>query len=41
VDLYGSLERLPWWMRSVLLATMLFAIITMPGEDRAFIYFQF
>jgi len=31
----------PWWCRSILIAFLLFAIFTMPGEDRAFIYFQF
>lgn len=31
----------PWWIISLLIAIMLFAIMTMPGEDRAFIYFQF
>ncbi|NQT14215.1 MAG: MBOAT family protein [Planctomycetes bacterium] len=34
-------ERAPWWLRSVAIAAMLFCIATMPGEDRAFIYFQF
>ncbi len=33
--------RIPWWLRSVLLAVMLISICTMPSEDRAFIYFQF
>ena len=41
VDLYASLERTPWWARSLALALMLFAIFTTPSEDRAFIYFQF
>lgn len=41
VDFYESIERVPWWARSVVLSIMLFAIITMPGTDRAFIYFQF
>lgn len=34
-------DRMPWWLRGGLLSLMLFAIITMPGEDRAFMYFQF
>ena len=34
-------DKFPWWVRSALLATMLLAIATMTGEDRAFIYFQF
>ncbi|MCA9246817.1 MAG: MBOAT family protein [Planctomycetales bacterium] len=33
--------RLPWWIRSLVLAGMIVAIFLMPGEDRAFIYFQF
>jgi len=33
--------KLPWWILSLLISLMLFAIMTMPGEDRAFIYFQF
>jgi len=33
--------RIPWWLRSVILSLLLLAIITMSGEDRAFIYFQF
>jgi D-alanyl-lipoteichoic acid acyltransferase DltB (MBOAT superfamily) len=41
VDLYASLDRVPWWLRSIALATMLLAIVTLAGEDRAFIYFQF
>jgi len=34
-------EKRSWLFRSLLIATMLVAIATMPGEDRAFIYFQF
>jgi len=35
-------QRLPWWVRSLALAGMLVAILmSMSGEDRAFIYFQF
>ena len=34
-------NRCPWWLRSIIIATMLILIATMPGEDRAFIYFQF
>jgi alginate O-acetyltransferase complex protein AlgI len=34
-------DRCPWWLRSVLLAAMLLAIATKPGEGSAFIYFQF
>lgn len=34
-------DRIPWWLRSIALAGMLLAVITMAGDDRAFIYFQF
>jgi alginate O-acetyltransferase complex protein AlgI len=34
-------ERTPWWLRAVALAAMLLAILVVPGDDRAFIYFQF
>ena len=34
-------EQMPAWLLSVLLAAMIIAILMMPGEDRAFIYFQF
>ena len=33
--------RVPWWGRALVLAAMLAAIVTMSGDDRAFIYFQF
>jgi alginate O-acetyltransferase complex protein AlgI len=33
--------RLPWFLRGAILAAMLIAILTMAGDDRAFIYFQF
>jgi alginate O-acetyltransferase complex protein AlgI len=34
-------EYLPWWGRSVAIATMLILIVILSGDDRAFIYFQF
>jgi alginate O-acetyltransferase complex protein AlgI len=34
-------EVIPWWGRSLVLATLLLALVLVPGEDRAFIYFQF
>ena len=40
-NLESVANRLPWWVRSIAVAAMLVAIVTMPGEDRAFIYFQF
>ncbi|MDF1561772.1 MAG: MBOAT family protein [Deltaproteobacteria bacterium] len=33
--------RTPWWALAFGLAIMLAGIVMMPGEDRAFIYFQF
>ena len=33
--------RIPVWLLSFCLAMMIVAILMMPGEDRAFIYFQF
>jgi alginate O-acetyltransferase complex protein AlgI len=34
-------ERTPWPLRSLAIAVMLLALVLFPGEDRAFIYFQF
>jgi D-alanyl-lipoteichoic acid acyltransferase DltB (MBOAT superfamily) len=34
-------EKTPWWCTSIILAFMLYAIATVQGEDRSFIYFQF
>ena len=33
--------RVPWWLRSAAVAAMLVALVLAPGDDRAFIYFQF
>lgn len=33
--------QMPGWLVSIVLAAMIVAILIMPGEDRAFIYFQF
>ena len=34
--------RVPWWLKSALLAVLMYLVlISMTGEDRAFIYFQF
>lgn len=35
------LPRIPWWSVSLGLAFMLYAIATLHGQDRSFIYFQF
>jgi len=32
---------LPWWVRSLALALLLVTLALLPGDDRAFIYFQF
>lgn len=40
-DIRQWLDRLPWPLKSLLLATMLLFIILTPGDNRAFIYFQF
>ena len=34
-------QRLPWWMRGLILAGMMVAIVTMSGDNIAFIYFIF
>jgi D-alanyl-lipoteichoic acid acyltransferase DltB (MBOAT superfamily) len=34
-------QEMPWWAISISLALMLYAIATLHGEDKAFIYFQF
>jgi len=40
-SLEAAAARCPWPVRALILAAMLCAIVTSPGEDRAFIYFQF
>jgi D-alanyl-lipoteichoic acid acyltransferase DltB (MBOAT superfamily) len=40
-DIRNWLNALPWPVRSFMLAGMLLAIILTPGDNRAFIYFQF
>jgi alginate O-acetyltransferase complex protein AlgI len=34
-------QSLPWWGRSTVLAVLLLSLALVPGDDRAFIYFQF
>ena len=41
IQLEDLVSKLPWWVVSSGLAGMLYAIATLPGEDRSFIYFQF
>ena len=40
-DIRQWLDRLPWPVKSLLMASMLLLIILTPGDNRAFIYFQF
>lgn len=40
-DLEVRVKELKWWKMATLLTFMIYAIITLPGEDRSFIYFQF
>jgi alginate O-acetyltransferase complex protein AlgI len=40
-DLERSAARVPLWLRSTVLAVMVCSLILAPGDDRAFIYFQF
>ncbi len=40
-SLENAVERVPWWLRSMALAAMLVSLALAPGDDRAFIYFQF
>ena len=40
-SLEQAASRLPWWLKAVLLAAMVAAIVRAPGEQHAFIYFQF
>ncbi|MAE65454.1 MAG: membrane-bound O-acyltransferase family protein [Phycisphaeraceae bacterium] len=40
-NLEAVAQKCPAWIRVLVIAVMLVAIVTMPGEDRAFIYFQF
>jgi molybdopterin biosynthesis enzyme MoaB len=34
-------QRSPIWFRAATIAVLLFLIVLSPGDDRAFIYFQF
>jgi alginate O-acetyltransferase complex protein AlgI len=40
-DFEGFLARIPWWLRAPALATLVLGLAVAPGENRAFIYFQF
>ena len=39
--LEGAAGRIPMWLRTLLLASMLVLIAQTPSDDRAFLYFQF
>jgi hypothetical protein len=41
LDFKATLSLMPWWLRSVVLAVLLLSLTLAPGDDRAFIYFQF
>lgn len=41
LDFRATLASLPWWLRSAVLAGLLLSLALAPGDDRAFIYFQF
>jgi hypothetical protein len=40
-DVERGVTRLPLWLRGAALAVMICSLILAPGDDRAFIYFQF
>ncbi len=40
-SLEHAVDRLPWWARSLGLAGLMTCLVLAPGDDRAFIYFQF
>ena len=40
-SLAAACRPVPWYLRSLLLALLAIAILGVPGDDRAFIYFQF
>jgi len=41
LDFKATLARMPWWLRSAVVAVLLLSLTLVPGDDRAFIYFQF
>ncbi len=36
-----AMGRLPWWILAAVLGTLIFCLTLAPGDNRAFIYFQF
>jgi alginate O-acetyltransferase complex protein AlgI len=40
-DLAQVVAGIPWWLRAVIIAGMIFGLFAASGDDRAFIYFQF
>lgn len=41
LDFRTELSLIPWWLRSAALAALFISLALAPGEERAFIYFQF
>jgi alginate O-acetyltransferase complex protein AlgI len=41
IGLEGLARRTPWWVRGAALGVLIVSIILAPGDNRAFIYFQF
>lgn len=41
LDFRAALSPIPWWLRSAALAALFISLALAPGEERAFIYFQF
>ena len=40
-SLEAAAARIPWGLRAVIVSFLIIALVLAPGEDRAFIYFQF
>ncbi len=41
VSLEGVAAKLPWWITFFIILAMILSIILLPGENRAYVYFQF
>jgi D-alanyl-lipoteichoic acid acyltransferase DltB (MBOAT superfamily) len=39
--LENAAQASPWWLHSGVLAVLIISLVLLPGEERAFIYFQF
>ena len=40
-SLEALVNRMPWVLRAVIMAAIVITLAMVPGDDRAFIYFQF